>query len=68
MTTIHAYTSDQRLADALQDDLYRARAAAQSMIPTKTGAAAAIGEVLPQLAGRFRRTRGQGANPECVPR
>ena len=53
MTTIHAYTSDQRLADALQDDLYRARAAAQSMNPTKTGAAAAIGEVLPQLAGRL---------------
>ncbi|MDA8864270.1 type I glyceraldehyde-3-phosphate dehydrogenase [Pseudomonadales bacterium] len=53
MTTIHAYTSDQRLNDALHDDLYRARAAAQSMIPTKTGAAVAIGEVLPQLRGRL---------------
>ena len=53
MTTIHAYTSDQRLNDALHDDLYRARAAAQSMIPTKTGAAVAIGEVLPQLWGRL---------------
>lgn len=53
MTTIHAYTSDQRLNDALHDDLYGARAVAQSMIPTRTGAAVAIGEVLPQLAGRL---------------
>ena len=53
MTTVHAYTADQRLNDALHDDLYRARAAAQSMIPTKTGAAAAVGLVLPELDGKL---------------
>lgn len=49
MTTIHAYTNDQVLVDVYHADLYRARAAAHSMIPTKTGAAAAIGLVLPEL-------------------
>jgi glyceraldehyde 3-phosphate dehydrogenase len=49
MTTIHAYTNDQVLVDVYHSDLYRARAAAHSMIPTKTGAAAAIGLVLPEL-------------------
>lgn len=53
MTTIHAYTNDQNLTDVYHTDLYRARAATHSMIPTKTGAAAAIGLVLPELAGRL---------------
>jgi glyceraldehyde 3-phosphate dehydrogenase len=53
MTTIHAYTSDQRLQDAPHKDLRRARAAALSMIPTSTGAAKAIGLVLPSLQGRL---------------
>lgn len=53
MTTIHAYTNDQKLSDVYHTDLYRARAAAQSMIPTKTGAAAAVGLVLPELAGKL---------------
>jgi glyceraldehyde 3-phosphate dehydrogenase len=53
MTTIHAYTSDQRLQDAPHKDLRRARAAALSMIPTSTGAAKAIGVVLPSLQGRL---------------
>jgi glyceraldehyde 3-phosphate dehydrogenase len=53
MTTIHAYTNDQHLVDTAVDDLYRGRAGALSMIPTKTGAAEAVGLVLPELAGRF---------------
>ena len=53
MTTIHAYTNDQHLVDTAVDDLYRARAGAMSMIPTKTGAAEAVGLVLPELVGRF---------------
>lgn len=53
MTTIHAYTNDQNLSDVYHSDLYRARSATQSMIPTKTGAAAAVGLVLPELAGKF---------------
>jgi glyceraldehyde 3-phosphate dehydrogenase len=53
MTTIHAYTNDQLLTDGLHSDLYRARSATASMIPTKTGAAAAVGLVLPQLDGRL---------------
>jgi glyceraldehyde 3-phosphate dehydrogenase len=53
MTTIHSYTSDQRLLDAPHKDLRRARAAALSMIPTTTGAAVATGLVLPQLAGKL---------------
>ncbi|MBM3211857.1 type I glyceraldehyde-3-phosphate dehydrogenase, partial [Candidatus Poribacteria bacterium] len=53
MTTIHSYTSDQRLLDAPHKDLRRARAAAVSMIPTSTGAAKAIGLVLPDLAGKM---------------
>lgn len=53
MTTIHAYTGDQKLLDGQHADLYRARCATQSMIPTKTGAAAALGLVLPQLDGRL---------------
>ncbi len=53
MTTIHAYTNDQRLSDVYHTDLYRARAAAQNMIPTATGAAAAVGLVVPELKGKF---------------
>ncbi len=53
MTTIHAYTGDQPTLDRRHDDLYRARAAAMSMIPTSTGAAKALGEVLPGLKGRL---------------
>ncbi|RDE24430.1 type I glyceraldehyde-3-phosphate dehydrogenase [Motiliproteus coralliicola] len=53
MTTIHAYTNDQNLNDVYHSDLYRARSATQSMIPTKTGAAAAVGLVLPELNGRL---------------
>ncbi|MCX7120318.1 MAG: type I glyceraldehyde-3-phosphate dehydrogenase [Gammaproteobacteria bacterium] len=53
MTTVHSYTSDQKLNDAAHPDLRRARAAALSMIPTKTGAAAAVGLVLPELAGKL---------------
>ncbi len=53
MTTIHAYTGDQRLHDAPHKDLRRARAAALSMIPTSTGAAKAIGVVMPELKGRL---------------
>ena len=53
MTTIHAYTGDQRLQDTLHKDLRRARAAAMSMIPTSTGAARAVGLVLPELKGKL---------------
>jgi len=53
ITTIHAYTADQRLQDAPHKDLRRARAAALSMIPTSTGAAKAVGLVLPSLAGKL---------------
>ncbi len=53
MTTIHSYTNDQVLTDVYHPDLRRARSATQSMIPTKTGAAAAVGLVLPELAGKL---------------
>ena len=53
MTTIHAYTADQRLQDAPHPDLRRARAAAVNMVPTSTGAAAAVGLVLPELKGKL---------------
>jgi glyceraldehyde 3-phosphate dehydrogenase len=53
MTTIHAYTNDQVLTDVYHSDLRRARAATMSMIPTKTGAAAAVGLVLPELKGKL---------------
>jgi len=53
MTTIHSYTNDQQLLDLPHKDLRRARAAALSMIPTSTGAASAVGEVLPELKGRL---------------
>ncbi len=53
MTTIHAYTNDQVLTDVYHEDLRRARSATMSMIPTKTGAAAALGLVLPELNGKL---------------
>jgi glyceraldehyde 3-phosphate dehydrogenase len=53
MTTIHAYTNDQKILDQIHKDLRRARAAAMSMIPTTTGAARAVGEVLPELKGKL---------------
>jgi glyceraldehyde 3-phosphate dehydrogenase len=53
MTTIHAYTNDQRLTDVYHEDIRRARSATMSMIPTKTGAAAAVGLVLPELNGKL---------------
>jgi glyceraldehyde 3-phosphate dehydrogenase len=53
MTTIHAYTNDQVLTDVMHEDLRRARSATMSMIPTKTGAAAAVGLVLPELNGKL---------------
>ncbi len=56
MTTIHSYTGDQPTLDRRHDDLYRARAAAMAMIPTSTGAARALGEVIPQLAGKLDGT------------
>ena len=53
MTTVHAYTNDQKILDQIHPDLRRARAAGMSMIPTTTGAARAVGEVLPELKGRL---------------
>ncbi len=53
MTTIHSYTGDQRVVDTMHKDLHRARAAAINMIPTTTGAAKAVGKVLPDLAGKL---------------
>ncbi|HRE33269.1 MAG TPA: erythrose-4-phosphate dehydrogenase, partial [Candidatus Berkiella sp.] len=53
MTTVHAYTNDQVLTDVYHTDLRRARAAGHSMIPTKTGAASAIGLVMPELKGKL---------------
>jgi len=53
MTTVHAYTNDQRLADVPHKDLRRSRAAAENIIPTTTGAARAVGKVLPRLKGRL---------------
>ena len=65
MTTVHSYTGDQPTLDTLHSDLYRARAAALSMIPTSTGAAKALGLVLPELEGQTRRCLDPCANPEC---
>src|SRR5690625_4572143 len=53
MTTVHAYTNDQTLSDVYHSDIYRARSATQSMIPTKTGAARAVSLVLPELEGKI---------------
>ena len=64
MTTIHSYTGDQPTLDTMHKDLYRARAAALSMIPTSTGAAKAVGLVLPELKGPPRRRGDPGADAE----
>ncbi|WP_344917245.1 type I glyceraldehyde-3-phosphate dehydrogenase, partial [Azospirillum formosense] len=56
MTTIHSYTGDQRIVDTNHKDLHRARAAALNMIPTSTGAAKAVGKVLPELKGKLDGT------------
>jgi glyceraldehyde 3-phosphate dehydrogenase len=53
MTTVHAFTSDQNLLDNAHEDLRRARAATLSMIPTSTGAAKALGEVIPEMLGKL---------------
>lgn len=53
MTTVHAYTNDQKILDQIHEDPRRARAAGMSMIPTTTGAARAVGEVLPELKGKL---------------
>ena len=53
MTTVHSYTGDQPALDTMHSDLYRARSAALSMIPTSTGAAKAVGLVLPELVGKL---------------
>lgn len=68
MTTIHAYTGDQPTLDRPHPDLYRARAAAMSMIPTSTGAAKAVGLVLPELAGKLQGSaiRVPTPNVSCV--
>ena len=68
MTTIHSYTNDQRILDVAHEDLRRARAAAVSQIPTKTGAAAAVGLVLPDLKGKIDgfAIRVPTANVSCV--
>src|SRR5215218_6765389 len=68
MTTIHSYTNDQQLLDLPHKDLRRARAAALSMIPTTTGAAVAVGEVLPELKGRLDgiSVRVPTPNVSCV--
>ena len=67
MTTIHAYTNDQKILDQIHKDLRRARAAAMSMIPTTTGAARAVGLVLPELEGQARRLGDPRADPQRQP-
>jgi glyceraldehyde 3-phosphate dehydrogenase len=68
MTTIHSYTNDQRVVDGPHKDLRRARAAAVSQIPTSTGAAKAVGKVLPELSGKLDgfAIRVPTANVSCV--
>jgi glyceraldehyde 3-phosphate dehydrogenase len=68
MTTIHAYTADQRLQDLPHKDLRRARAAAINLIPTTTGAAKAIGLVLPELDGKLARSRARPPSMRSTPR
>ena len=68
MTTIHSYTGDQPTLDTMHKDLYRARAAALTMIPTSTGAAKAVGLVLPELKGKLDGIVDPRADPECFRR
>ena len=65
MTTIHAFTNDQNVLDGTHKDLGRARTASSSMIPTSTGAAKALGLVLPQLSGKIRRGSCSCSNTKC---
>jgi glyceraldehyde 3-phosphate dehydrogenase len=67
MTTIHAYTNDQVLTDVYHSDLRRARSATQSQIPTKTGAAAAVGLVLPELKGKCRPSTCRSSTSPSAP-
>jgi glyceraldehyde 3-phosphate dehydrogenase len=64
MTTIHSYTGDQRTVDTMHSDLHRARAAALNMIPTSTGAAKAVGKVLPELKGKLDGTSIRVPTPD----
>ena len=66
MTTCHAYTNDQRVADQIHTDPYRARAAAINIIPSTTGAAKAVGEVIPELNGKLDRLRLAGAGSRRI--
>ena len=66
MTTIHSYTNDQKILDQIHKDMRRARAAAMSMIPTTTGAARAVGEVLPELKGRLDGSSIRVPHTECL--
>ena len=66
MTTIHSYTGDQPTLDTMHKDLYRGRAAALSMIPTSTGAAKAVGLVLPELKGKLDGVVDPRADAECL--
>ena len=66
MTTIHSYTGDQNTVDTLHKDLRRARAAALNMIPTSTGAAKALGLVIPALQGQARRHGDPRAHRQCL--
>ena len=68
MTTIHSYTGDQPTLDTLHKDLYRARAAALNLIPTSTGAAKAVGLVLPELNGKLDGVVDPRADPERLGR
>ena len=67
MTTIHAYTNDQKILDQIHSDMRRARAAGMSMIPTTTGAARAVGEVLPELKGKLDGSAVRVPTPERQP-
>ena len=66
MTTIHAYTGDQPTLDSSHKDMRRARAAAMSMIPTSTGAAYSVGDVLPALKGKMNGSANPRANSQCL--
>jgi glyceraldehyde 3-phosphate dehydrogenase len=66
MTTIHSYTNDQRMLDQIHSDLRRARAGAMNMIPTTTGAARAVGLVLPELKGKLDGSSVRVPTPERI--
>ena len=68
MTTVHAYTGDQQLLDGPHKDYRRARAAAANLVPTSTGAAKAIGLVVPELAGKLQRLRRARAGADRLAR